>query len=1370
MFIRTIKMINERGDETIRQLLNVSASATRPPAPDMPPGGWPGPRAGELRRDYQAESIVAGALVGGQDLEPGRRRRREGHLEARAQIKLEPMIEFLADRQSALEADGKACQLIESGARAVLGPADGLSIEHAQSICDNLEIPYFELRPFLGGSLATPLPVGQPSRLDNELPAAAGQRRPPSALPLSSPAGAAQATTKLEDLTVNLYPPSHLLNSAYMDLIYALNWTSFAIVYEDETSMIRLQDLFKESSGSWRSRWRIKLFRYGLKAAHNSADTSEPEQVPLQEAGLERRPFLSPSGSSSSSGPTTTTRPASSQPQGEKPSLSFRDVFWRLKRTGEHNILLDVKTEHLYEALKQAQQVGCVTDEYSYLITSLDLHMIDLEDFKYSRTKITGLSLLQVAKMEQSVARGGRQASGGEADGELPSAASTSTNQPRPFFDERYLERLGVHMIRAGGSSQRRPSSSRPASGDSNEATYSDLTKREMLLSSPSSLGLLPTVDRINEQRLFDFLLELQERQLARVRLSTTSAILHDSLILYALALNELDPQGHLLLNMATTSGEQQQAPLCSLESQPWPHGSSLVNYMRQSRFTGLTGPIAFDQRGFRSDFKLDVVSLAPNVRLVKTGEWHSGQAVESRNRWAQFANGIDRTNSTSSVSQIKMEPNGSEETKSYEEMSKRYEVELKRYRKLLESGENIEVPYRKQISPNGALLVNEIIFERLHRSQIDQMDTLVVTAKLSQPYFMLKETPNKLEGNDRYEGYAVDLIHELSKLVNFNYKWREVADNNYGAFEVSSKNGTSKEWNGMIGEVVRGEADLAIVDLTITTRRQEAVDFTLPFMNTGISILFKKPTTKVTTLFSFLSPFSSDVWAYVLAAYCGISVILFLVGHLSPYEWSDPHPCRHLSNEDDTVLRNQFSLLNSFWFTIGSLMQQGSDLTPRSMSTRTIAGIWYFFTLIMISSYTANLAAFLTVERVVYPIENVRDLSNQQEIKYGCIVSGSTLMFFNDSQIDIHKKIYETMKKYETYASSNDEGVRRVGEGKYAFFMESTTIEYIVERNCNLTQIGGLIDSKGYGVAISKRPRHKRPYRTLLNEAILHLQETGMLHMLKNRWWKERRGGGTCTDDGKGGGVTELSLANVGGVFVVLLGGLGISFLVAIAEFMWRARRNGSTRDRMCEEMMNDLKFALACKRSTKPVYREPDGRRASRRSIRQQESLLSNDTDLDRVQAHMSSLEFNAKDCNPILLHAMLTMLAEQQQQQQQQQYLHHQQQPVLVPQDIARKLPFVVQQQQQQQQQYHAGPSDETSLLNKSMSIESSRFLPQNNNEPEVFWIKPTSKPANHQGQNDAMQPKPTRGANRKRLRSQRTIDIADDNITIQNDQLN
>lgn len=60
-------------------------------------------------------------------------------------------------------------------------------------------------------------------------------------------------------------------------------------------------------------------------------------------------------------------------------------------------------------------------------------------------------------------------------------------------------------------------------------------------------------------------------------------------------------------------------------------------------------------------------------------------------------------------------------------------------------------------------------------------------------------------------------------------------------------------------------------------------------------------------------------------------------------------------------------------------------------------------FTLILIASYTANLAAFLTVERLELPIESADDLSKQNKIEYGCLAGGSTETFF---RVNIFAKV----------------------------------------------------------------------------------------------------------------------------------------------------------------------------------------------------------------------------------------------------------------------------------------------------------------------------------------------------------------------------
>ncbi|XP_068401837.1 glutamate receptor ionotropic, kainate 1 isoform X8 [Eschrichtius robustus] len=340
--------------------------------------------------------------------------------------------------------------------------------------------------------------------------------------------------------------------------------------------------------------------------------------------------------------------------------------------------------------------------------------------------------------------------------------------------------------------------------------------------------------------------------------------------------------------------------------------------------------------------------------------------------------------------------------------------------------------------------------------------------------------------------------------------------------------------------------ADLAVAPLTITYVREKVIDFSKPFMTLGISILYRKPNGTNPGVFSFLNPLSPDIWMYVLLACLGVSCVLFVIARFTPYEWYNPHPC----NPDSDVVENNFTLLNSFWFGVGALMQQGSELMPKALSTRIVGGIWWFFTLIIISSYTANLAAFLTVERMESPIDSADDLAKQTKIEYGAVRDGSTMTFFKKSKISTYEKMWAFMSSRQQTAlvKNSDEGIQRVLTTDYALLMESTNIEYVMQRNCNLTQIGGLIDSKGYGVGTPIGS----PYRDKITIAILQLQEEGKLHMMKEKWW---RGNGCPEEDNKE--ASALGVENIGGIFIVLAAGLVLSVFVAIGEFIYKSRKN---------------------------------------------------------------------------------------------------------------------------------------------------------------------------------------------------------------------
>lgn len=75
--------------------------------------------------------------------------------------------------------------------------------------------------------------------------------------------------------------------------------------------------------------------------------------------------------------------------------------------------------------------------------------------------------------------------------------------------------------------------------------------------------------------------------------------------------------------------------------------------------------------------------------------------------------------------------------------------------------------------------------------------------------------------------------------------------------------------------------------------------------------------------------------------------------------------------------------------------------------------------------------------------------------------------------------KRYQQMYRYmeanraDVLMGSNEEGKQRVLKGGYVFLMESTSIDYMVQRECTLTQIGGTLDRKGYGIALRKGIQH---------------------------------------------------------------------------------------------------------------------------------------------------------------------------------------------------------------------------------------------------------------------------------------------------------
>ncbi|XP_016946037.3 glutamate receptor ionotropic, kainate 2 isoform X1 [Drosophila suzukii] len=443
------------------------------------------------------------------------------------------------------------------------------------------------------------------------------------------------------------------------------------------------------------------------------------------------------------------------------------------------------------------------------------------------------------------------------------------------------------------------------------------------------------------------------------------------------------------------------------------------------------------------------------------------------------------------------------------------------------------------------------------------QRKVYTVVTHYEEPYFMMKEDHENFRGREKYEGYAVDLIRKLSELLDFDYEFMIVNGN-------GKYNPETKQWDGIIRKLIDHHAQIGVCDLTITQLRRSVVDFTVPFMQLGISILHYKSPPEPKNQFAFLEPFAKEVWIYMIFAQLIMTLAFVFIARLSYREWLPPNP----AIQDPDELENIWNVNNSTWLMVGSIMQQGCDILPRGPHMRILTGMWWFFALMMLSTYTANLAAFLTSNKWQSSIKSLQDLIEQDEVAFGSMRGGSTSLFFSESNDTDYQRAWNQMKDFNpsAFTSTNKEGVARVRKekGDYAFLMETTSLTYNIERNCDLTQIGEQIGEKHYGLAVPLGA----DYRTNLSVSILQLSEKGELYRMKNKWWKKHNV--TCEAFHEVDG-DELSIIELGGVFLVLAGGVLTGVILGIFEFLWNVQ-NVAVEERVTpwQAFKAELVFAL--------------------------------------------------------------------------------------------------------------------------------------------------------------------------------------------------
>ncbi|XP_071203200.1 probable glutamate receptor [Salvelinus alpinus] len=407
----------------------------------------------------------------------------------------------------------------------------------------------------------------------------------------------------------------------------------------------------------------------------------------------------------------------------------------------------------------------------------------------------------------------------------------------------------------------------------------------------------------------------------------------------------------------------------------------------------------------------------------------------------------------------------------------------------------------------------------------------LSITTILQEPYTMTQ--------GSELEGYCIDLLAEIAKKLGFKYEVHLVKDGKYGRQDESGN------WHGMIGEVVRGEADLAVASLTLTATRELSVEMSTPFMQIGVGfILSRDPGSEESHFVSFLFPFSTEMWVGVLVAFLVTGLCIYLVARISPCEWADPETDEH-----------SFTLLHSFWYITGALTLQGAGPHPKGLSGRIISAIWWVFAVVLLACYFSNFNTMLRSDTKHGSVMNFDELARQDVIDYGTVEGGSTFNFFKNSNNPTYRRIFQHMERKKSCVPSVEEGNRRAQEGNYAFIGEVASLDLAVARYCNLVRSSELIAMRGYSIAAPLGS----PMMKNITVAILQLSESGELAYLQSKWWAN-----SCMPEG-GQAPQALQAHLLRGLFMLLALGCGLGLLIALLELASKARNQAKDQKKSC-------------------------------------------------------------------------------------------------------------------------------------------------------------------------------------------------------------
>ncbi|KAL6175396.1 hypothetical protein ACLB2K_052037 [Fragaria x ananassa] len=360
--------------------------------------------------------------------------------------------------------------------------------------------------------------------------------------------------------------------------------------------------------------------------------------------------------------------------------------------------------------------------------------------------------------------------------------------------------------------------------------------------------------------------------------------------------------------------------------------------------------------------------------------------------------------------------------------------------------------------------------------------------------------------------GYCLEVFEAVIQALPY--------DISYELYAYAKPDGEAAgNYNDLVNQVFLGNYDAAVGDITITANRSLYVDFTLPYTESGVSMLVPIKDKRSKNAWVFLEPLTWDLWLTTGCFFIFIGFVVWVLEHRINEDFRGP-------------LRYQVG--TSFWFAFSTMVFAHRERVVSNLA-RFVVVIWCVVVLILTQSYTASLTSTLTVQQLQPTVSDVNLL----------LKNGDNVGFQEGSFVyGILRQLGFRDEKLRTYNSTDDlDRLFHLGstnDGISAAFDETPYIKVFIASYCwKYTMLDPTFKADGFGFVFPKDSSLARD----VSRAILNVNEGGQAKKIEDRWFNRHP---SCPDPNNKVTSNSLGLESFWGLFLIA----GVASFLALLIF----------------------------------------------------------------------------------------------------------------------------------------------------------------------------------------------------------------------------